>query len=255
MDTKYRLADKTAVVTGASTGIGRAIAQTFARHGARVVVNYNRSRERAEELVDEISLEGRQAYAIQADVAAAEEVDRLIRSATAMLGKIDVWANIAGADILTGDAAGLSDLEKLERLIAVDLRGTILCSWGIAERMKKTGGGVILNMSWDLAIHGMAGRNPEMFAAVKAGVLGFSKCLARSFAPEVRVNGLAPGWIETAFAQQEMSEDAYHAVLQGTPMGRFGQPQDVAHAALYLASDEASFITGQTIKVNGGLIG
>src|SRR5918996_6632305 len=133
MDTKYRLADKTAVVTGASTGIGRAIAQTFALHGARVVVNYNRSRERAEELVDEISLEGRQAYGIQADVAEAEEVDRLIGWATARLGKIDVWANIAGADILTGDAAGLSDLEKLERLIAVDLRGTILCSWRIAE--------------------------------------------------------------------------------------------------------------------------
>jgi 3-oxoacyl-[acyl-carrier protein] reductase len=99
----------------------------------------------------------------------------------------------------------------------------------------------------------MEGRNPEMFAAVKAGVLGFSKSLARSFAPEVRVNDLAPGWIETAFAREVMAPEAYRAVVERTPLRRFGTPEDVAHAALYLCSEEAAFITGQTLCVNGGL--
>ncbi|MCA1853469.1 MAG: SDR family oxidoreductase [Beggiatoa sp.] len=119
--------------------------------------------------------------------------------------------------------------------------------------MKAAGSGVILNMSWDLALSGMAGRNPEMFAAVKAGVLGFSKCLARSYAPEVRVNELAPGWIRTAFADEAMAHEAQEAVIADTPLRRFGAPEDVAHAALYLCSDEAAFITGQTLRVNGGL--
>ncbi len=99
----------------------------------------------------------------------------------------------------------------------------------------------------------MQGRNPEMFAAVKAGVTGFSKCLARSYAPEVRVNDLAPGWIETAFARENMRPEAYQAVVESTPLNRFGTPEDVAWAALSLASDEAAFITGQTLRVNGGL--
>ena len=120
--------------------------------------------------------------------------------------------------------------------------------------MKRAGSGVILNMSWDAVLQGMKGRNPAIFAAAKGGILGFTKCLARSYAPEVRVNELAPGWIETAFAQDGMTEDAYKAVLESTPMRRFGRPEDVAGAALYLASDEASFVTGQTIRINGGQV-
>ncbi|MGH8468893.1 MAG: SDR family NAD(P)-dependent oxidoreductase [Gammaproteobacteria bacterium] len=250
-----RLVNKTAVITGASSGIGRAIARLFARHGARVVVNYRRSRASAEELVREITAGGGEAHALQADVSSPDEVVRLIESAGALLGgRIDIWANIAGADILTGEGASREPSEKLERLIEVDLKGTMYCCWGVAPLMKAAGSGVILNMSWDLALHGMEGRNPEMFAAVKAGVLGFSKCLARSYAPEVRVNDLAPGWIETAFAKEIMRPDAYELVIERTPLQRFGAPEDVAHAALYLASDEAAFITGQTLRVNGGLV-
>jgi 3-oxoacyl-[acyl-carrier protein] reductase len=148
----------------------------------------------------------------------------------------------------------LQPSEKLERLIEVELKGTIYSYWGVAPLMKAAGSGVILNMSWDLAIHGMEGHNPEMFATVKAGVLGFSKCLARSYAPEVRVNDLAPGWIETAFAKEIMHPDAYDAIVERTPLQRFGVPEDVAHAVLYLASDEAAFITGQTLRVNGGIV-
>lgn len=256
MDPKHRLKNKTAVVTGASTGIGRAIARLFAAQGARVGINYNRSGDEAVKLAGQIEHDGGSAFVVQADVSRAQEVDRMVDEALGQLGgRIDIWANIAGADILTGEGAVLDDRDKLSRLIDVDLRGTIYCCWRVAPVMQaQQGGGVILNMSWDLALQGMEGRNPEMFAAVKAGVMGFSKCLARSFAPQVRVNDLAPGWIETAFAQGEMREDYYRSVVAKTPLQRFGSPEDVAWAALYMASDEAAFITGQTLKINGGLV-
>ncbi len=250
-----RLEAKTAVITGASTGIGRAIASTFAAEGARIIINYHRSKQNAEELAQEIANDGGHADVIQADVADEAGVKKLVDEASRLLGGVDVWANVAGADILTGAAHQMSDLEKLERLIAVDLRGTMLCSWRIAERMRAGGGGSIINMGWDLAIYGMEGRNPEMFAAVKAGILGFSKCLARSYAPEVRVNIIAPGWIETAFARDQMSHEYYQNVRNSTPLKRFGTPKDVAAAALFLASDESAFITGQTVNINGGSIG
>lgn len=254
MKNNERLKDKTAVITGASRGIGRAIAKLFASHGAHVVVNYKRSKAMASEVVREIEVDGGRAVAVQADVSKADDIDRLFETALEVLGKIDIWANVAGADILTGAGAKLSDIDKLDQLIAVDLRGTILCCWRAAPLMKRAGSGVILNMSWDAVLQGMKGRNPEVFAAAKGGILGFTKCLARSYAPEVRVNELAPGWIETAFAQEGMTEDAYKAVLESTPMRRFGRPEDVAGAALYLASDEASFVTGQTIRINGGQV-
>jgi 3-oxoacyl-[acyl-carrier protein] reductase len=249
-----RLTNKGIVVTGASSGIGRAIALLFARQGGRVIINYCRSQTRAEAVVQEITQAGGDATAIQADVSLVEDVDRLVNISLHRLGRIDIWVNNAGADILTGPDSRLSNREKLDKLIAVDLRGTILCCWQVAPLMKAAGGGVILNMSWDHALHGMPDPNPEMFAAVKGGVLSFSKSLARSYAPEVRVNELAPGWIETSFAKEEMQPESYQAVLETTPLRRFGTPDDVAYAALYLASDEASFITGQHLNINGGVV-
>lgn len=249
-----RLENKTAVVTGASSGIGRAVALAFAAQGARVVVNYNHSRDAAEAVVDAIEAAGGRGLAVQADVSREADIDRLVEHSLDYLGRLDIWANIAGADILTGPGAELDYRDKLERLIAVDLKGTMHCCWKVAPLMRAAGGGVILNMSWDLAIHGMEGRNPEMFAAIKAGVIGFTRSFARSVAPEVRVNDLAPGWIETAFAKQAMAPEAYREVVEETPLRRFGSPEDVAAAAVYLASDEAAFITGQTLRVNGGLV-
>ena len=108
-------------------------------------------------------------------------------------------------------------------------------------------------MSWDLALHGHEGRNPQMFAAVKAGVLGFSRSFAKSYGPEIRVNVLAPGWIETAFAEDVMDKEYYEARLKDIPVGRFGTPEDVAEVAVFLASDESSYMTGEMIKINGGL--
>ena len=165
-----------------------------------------------------------------------------------------MWVNNAGADVLTGDAAGWDWERKLDLLLAVDLKGTIACSYAAGAVMREQpGGGAIVNMSWDHVTSGMAGANPELFSAVKGGVLAYSKSLARALAPAVRVNVLCPGWIETAFAQDADAEFR-RAVAESTPLGRWGTPADVAAAALYLASPGAAFITGQAINVNGGLV-
>ncbi|MFT7457909.1 MAG: 3-oxoacyl-[acyl-carrier protein] reductase [Planctomycetota bacterium] len=249
-----RLKDKTAVVTGASSGIGRSIASSFAKQGAHVIVNYMVSKQAAEELVRQIREQGGSAYAIQADISTQAGVDKLLQESQAVLGDIDIWVNNAGADILTGHNAEEDDQHKLQKLIAVDLLGTMNCCWSVLPLMQRRGEGVIINMSWDLAIHGFAGRNPEMFAAVKAGVLGFSKSLARTCAPKVRVNVLAPGWIQTAFADDTMKTDYYQARIREIPLQRFGLAEDVAKAAVFLASDEAAYITGEVLNVNGGLV-
>ena len=249
-----RLEHKTVVVTGASSGIGESIATTFAREGAHVVVNYNSSKGKAEDIVKKINGAGGRAVAIRANVANSNDVTFLIDEALSELGQIDIWVNNAGADILTGKGAELSEQDKLQSLIDIDLKGTINCCWSVLPVMEQAGHGVIINMTWDLAIHGFRGRNPQMFAAVKAGVRGFSQSLAKTVAPEIRVNLVAPGWIETAFAEEVMETTYYQERISEIPLNRFGQPEDVANAALYLASDEASYITGQIININGGSI-
>ena len=248
-----RLAGKKAVVTGGSSGIGRAVAIEMAKQGASVAVNYRRSRAAADDCVSAIENIGAQAKSFQANVADVDEVNRLVEQTHEYLGGIDIWANVAGADILTGLGAELSDQEKLQSLLNVDLQGTINCCWAVAERLQQAESGAIVNMSWDLALRGMGGRNPEMFAAVKAGITGFTRSFARSVAPHIRVNEIAPGWIATAFAENDMSDDYRKWVTEQTPLARFGTPEDIAHAVVFLSSEEASFITGQTLQVNGGL--
>ncbi len=248
-----QLEQKTAVITGASSGIGRSIALAFAREGARVIVNYNYSVDRAEAVVSEIRSNGGHALAIQANVGHPDQIDNLIRRTRSEFGNIDSWVNNAGADILTGSGARLTDQEKLQQLIEVDLKGTIACCWALVPIMQEQGQGVIINMSWDLAIHGFHGRNPQMFAAVKAGVLGFSRSFARTYGPKIRVNILAPGWIHTSFAEEMMERNYYEARISEIPLGRFGTPEDVAEVAVFLASDASSYMTGEMIKINGGL--
>ncbi len=231
-------------MTGASSGIGRAIAEAYLAEGAAVLITHRDSAERAHEVAG--------ASVRQADLATRDACERLVAEAREELGRIDVWVNNAGADVLTGEAAEWEWERKLDLLLAVDLKGTIACSYAVADVMRERGGAII-NMSWDHVASGMAGENPQLFSAVKGGVLAFSKSLARALAPDVRVNVLCPGWIETAFGEQADPEFR-RSVADGTPLGRWGRPEDVAGAALYLASPEAAFVTGQAINVNGGVV-
>ena len=243
-----------AVVTGASSGIGRAIAEACAAEGAEVLLTHRASPERAHAVGDAIAVRGGRAHVCQADLATREGCERLVAEARERLGRLDVWINNAGADVLTGEAATWEWERKLDTLLAVDLKGTIACSYAAGEVMRaQERGGTIVNMSWDHVATGMAGENPQLFAAVKGGVLAFSKSLARALAPEVRVNVLCPGWIETSFGEQA-DREFHRSVADDTPLGRWGRPWDVANAAIYLASPEAAFVTGQAINVNGGVV-
>ncbi len=244
------LAGLRTVVTGASSGIGRAIAIAFAGAGARVGIGFCHSSEAARALADEL---GPVHPLLRADLSTPDGCTAIVQEAFGALDTIDVWVNNAGADVLTGKAARWPAERKLEALLELDLKGTIRCSRLIARRMRP--GGCILNMGWDHATtDGMAGEDPELFAAVKAGVLGFSKSFARSVAPDVRVNVLCPGWIETAFGAGA-DRRFYEEVAADTPLRRWGRPEDVAGAAVWLASPATAFMTGQAINVNGGAVG
>jgi 3-oxoacyl-[acyl-carrier protein] reductase len=248
------LAGRTLVVTGGSSGIGRAVAIAAARAGADVALTYRTNEAGAEDAAAIVRNTGRRAVVLRVDVASASDIASVGPAVTTALGRVDVWVNNAGADILTGPGAALSDAEKLDLLLAVDLRGTVLASWHAATVLAaQPEGGVIINMSWDHVLTGMAGVNPQMFAAVKGGVLAFSKSLARSVAPRVRVNVVAPGWIATAFGAG-LDPDVRRSVAASTPLDRWGTPEDVADTVLFLASPAARFLTGQTIMVGGGVV-
>jgi 3-oxoacyl-[acyl-carrier protein] reductase len=219
-----------------------------------VLVTYRRSEDAARAVADGIAARGGRALVAQADLGSRDACEALVADARERLGAIDVWVNNAGADVLTGDAAEWEWERKLDLLLAVDLKGTIVCSYAVADVMRaQPGGGTIINMSWDHVTVGMKGENPEIFSAVKGGVLSFSKSLARALAPAVRVNVLSPGWIETAFGEGA-DGDFKREVAESTPMKRWGTPADVAAAAVWLASPAAAFITGQAINVNGGTV-
>jgi 3-oxoacyl-[acyl-carrier protein] reductase len=219
-----------------------------------VLLTHRASPERARDVADAIEARGGRALVAQADLGTRDACERLVAQAHEQLGRLDVWVNNAGADVLTGEATAWEWERKLDLLLAVDLKGTIACSYAAGEIMRRQEhGGTIVNMSWDHVTTGMAGDNPQLFAAVKGGVLAFSKSLARALAPDVRVNALCPGWIETSFGEQ-VDREFHRSVAEDTPLGRWGRPEDVAAAALYLASPEAAFLTGQAINVNGGVV-
>lgn len=249
------LAGKVALVTGASTGIGRAIALALAHAGADVAITYRTGLRDASDVAREIERAGRKSAVFQLELAQPASISTLARDLTDQFDHVDVWVNNAGADILTGDDAKQTRLEKLDQLLNVDLRGTILASWEAARIMQEQpSGGVLINMSWDHVLFGMEGTNPQMFSAVKGGILSFSRSLARSVAPRVRVNILAPGWIETEFAATAMDPEYHRRVIESTPLGRWGTPEDVARAALFLASPDSTFMTGQMLMIGGGVV-
>ncbi|MEC9353080.1 MAG: SDR family NAD(P)-dependent oxidoreductase [Planctomycetota bacterium] len=246
------LKGRRAVVTGSSSGIGRAIALELSSAGAEVLIHANRSVADGEKLREEITARGARCEFIQADLRTGKTATAFFEEALETLGGLDIWINNAGVDILTGEGAELSYEEKLESLIAVDLRASILLARKAGKAMKDHGG-VILNMGWDQAAVGMEGESGELFGAIKGAVMAFTRSLALSLAPEVRVNCLAPGWIRTAWGEEAPAE-WQERVLQEVPLGRWGSPEDVASTARFLVSDAAAFISGQVVNINGGAI-
>jgi 3-oxoacyl-[acyl-carrier protein] reductase len=244
---------QTAVITGSSSGIGRAIALELARAGANVMVHARANQAGAEKTALAIRACQRESQVKLADLSDAAEHERLVEAAWKWR-PIDVWVNNAGADVLTGTAANWSFERKLAALWQVDVLATLRLSRLIGIRMKQRGGGVILNTGWDQAETGMAGDSGEMFAAAKGAVMAATRSLAKSLAPEVRVNCLAPGWIRTAWGKQAPA-DWHDRAERESLLGRWGEPEDIARAARFLASPDAQFINGQIIPVNGGRTG
>jgi len=244
-----------AVVTGASGGIGRAIALEFAAAGADLVVHGQR-KEAAETIAAKVTTLGRRAKVILLDLADPESHEQLVSEAWSWQSGVQVWVNCAGADVLTGEAAHWSFERKLEALWNVDVLATVALSRLVGERMRDSAtrgnkGGVILNIGWDQATHGMAGESGQMFGCVKGAIMSFTQSLAQSLAPHVRVNCLAPGWIKTSWGEKA-SDYWQERAKNESLVGRWGTPEDVSRAARFLASPAAEFITGQIVNVNGG---
>jgi len=234
------LEGKLALVTGASRGIGRAIAQELARAGASVVVGYRSGKDEAEALASEIG--GR---AIQADVSSPEDAKRLVDEA----GDIDVLVNNAG---LTRDGllARMSD-DDWRTVIDTNLGSVFYTCRAVTRPMMKKRSGSIVNISSVVGVHGNFGQ--ANYAASKAGIIGFTKSLARELGSRgVRANVVAPGYVKTALTDV-LPEEATQAMIQNTPLGRVAEPEEIAGAVRFLASDQASFITGEVLLVDGGL--
>jgi len=249
------LTGKVVLITGASSGIGRAMALACAEAGADLALTYRANRRGADDTAESVRRHGRRVELLSVDVADERALETLAAQVREAFGRVDVWVNNAGADILTGEAARLTWIEKLDRLLAVDLRGTVLASWKAVALMRgQPAGGVILNVSWDHVLAGgTKGGYAEVFCAAKGGVYSFSRALARSVAPHIRVNVLGPGWIETAYGES-LDPTVKERITRSIPLSRWGTPQDVAHAAVYLASDAAAYVTGQMLMINGGAV-
>lgn len=245
------LAGQIAVVTGSSSGIGRAIALELARAGADVLVHGRRGLPAIEAVATEVRALGVQAGAVQADLSDPAAHEFLLERAWQWQNRVNIWINNAGADVLTGPAAQWPFERKLETLWRVDVEATMRLARLAGAQMKDSGGGTILNIGWDGATRGMAGDSGQLFAAAKGAVMAFSLSLAQSLAPLVRVNCLAPGWIRTAWGEQATAvwqERARRECL----LDRWGTPDDVARAARFLVSPAAGFVNAQILHVNGG---
>ena len=247
------LQNQHAVVTGASGGIGRAIALELARAGASVVAHFNQSRESAKDVVRAVEDLGTPVDTIQADFRDLTNSDELVEQAWSVFGSVDVWVNNAGVDLLTGPGTEMKYDEKLRLLLDVDVRSTLLLSRAAGNRMQAAGRGTIINIGWDQADRGMEGDSGELFATARNAIMGFTRSLAVSMAPEVRVNCVAPGWVRTAWGEQA-SPYWQDRVRSETLLKRWGTPEDIARMVRFLASSEAGWITGQVINVNGGAV-
>lgn len=242
--------NKVALITGASRGIGRATALELAKAGAKIVINYAGNAAAAQEVLKAIQDMGGQAIAVQANIAVAAEVDELIQKTVTAFGSIDILVNNAG---ITRDALLMRMKEAdWDAVLDTNLKGVFLCTKAVSKLMLKQRSGRIINMTSVVGLTGNAGQ--ANYAAAKAGVVGFTKSMAKELGSRgITVNAVAPGFIATDMT--EVLPDSVKEQMTSTiPLGRPGTPSDVAKAVLFLCSDAAAYITGQTLNVDGGMV-
>lgn len=242
--------NKTVLITGSSRGIGKAIALAFAKEGANVIINYVHSKEKAEAVASLAIKLGGKAKAIQANIADFDEAKKLVDQAIETFGQIDVLINNSG---ITKDNLMLRMKEEdFDQVIDVNLKGTWNMCKHLTRNFLKNKSGSIINLSSVVGLIGNAGQTN--YVASKAGVIGLTKSLAKEFGSRnIRVNAIAPGFIETEMTEQ-IPEDVKENYLQQIPLNRAGNPEEVANLCLFLASDKATYITGQVISINGGMV-
>jgi len=243
------LAGKSALVTGASRGIGRAIALKLSSLGAKIAINFAGNLAKAQEVKDAIESSGGEAILVQGNVADFETVQSIVKTVTEKFGTIDILVNNAG---ITRDNLLIKMSETdFDDVIATNLKGVFNCTKAVARLMMKQRGGRIVNLSSVVGIIGNAGQ--ANYAAAKAGIIGFTKSVAKELAARnITVNAIAPGFIATDMTNV-LSDKAKEELLKGIPAGRIGAAEDVANLAAFLVSDEAAYITGQVISVDGGM--
>ncbi len=244
------LRNKTALITGASRGIGRAIALELGKQGANIVVNYAGSKERADQVVEELKDMGVRAISVQADVADEKSVKSLVKTSLEEFGSIDVLVNNAG---ITKDNLLMRMKEsEFTDVIDTNLKGTFLCTKAVTRLMMKQRSGSIINVASIVGVSGNPGQ--ANYVAAKAGVIGLTKSVALELATRnIRVNAVAPGFIKTDMTDQ-LTKEQKENTLKMIPLEMLGEPEDVAKVVRFLASEDAKYLTGQTIHVDGGMV-
>jgi 3-oxoacyl-[acyl-carrier protein] reductase len=244
-----KLKNKVALVTGGGRGIGRAISLALAQEGAKVCINYFRNKDTAEDVIRQIKENGGKAISHRADVSKLEEVNRMVEEINKQFGRINILINNAGLNI--DKYLMIMNEEEWDKVIDVNLKGTFNCSKAVSRVMIGQRSGNIVNISSVSAISGVAGQTN--YSAAKGGIISFTKSLARELAPfGIRVNALTPGLIDTEMVSK-MPKKMLDRVLEMTPLKRVGKSEEVAKVVVFLASEEAGYITGQVIKIDGGL--
>jgi 3-oxoacyl-[acyl-carrier protein] reductase len=253
MEAGMFLTGQVALVTGASSGIGRATAEALAREGARVGVNYLKNQKGAEEAVEAIRKAGGEALAVRADVTRRDEVQALVAAVRKQWGRIDILINNAGDLIARRTLADMTE-EYWDQLIDLNLKSAFLCTQGVWQEMATRKSGCIVNVT-SIAARNGGGVGVAAYSAAKGGLLSYTKALAKELGPQgIRVNGIAPGVISTPYHERYTSPELMARLVSTIPQGRPGTSEEIADVILFLVSPAARYILGETVEVNGGML-